>query len=310
MRQKTPQAGQTAHSSRFTLNGIHVPLVTPFTPGGEVAPEALEALAHEVLDAGAAGIVALGTTGETATLDEAERDLVTGICARVCGERGVPLTVGAGASGTRASEASLARLARWPEARAALVTVPSFVRPSTAGVLAHFHAAGGGEPGAADRLSHPLPDGAAAGRGRAAGAGLAGRGGRGEVRGRRDRRGDGGAAGPAAGRVRGPGRGRRVRGPRCWRSAPRGRCSPRPIWRRSASWSSRRPGGPVTSGGPGSWGTGWRASRRRPSRSRTRRWSRACCTRRAGSPPRTYACPCCPRPGGPWTPPWRRWPPS
>ncbi|MCF3184977.1 dihydrodipicolinate synthase family protein, partial [Streptomyces polychromogenes] len=33
---------------------------------------------------------------------------------------------------------ALARLARWPEAAAALVTVPAFVRPSAAGVLAHF----------------------------------------------------------------------------------------------------------------------------------------------------------------------------
>ncbi|MEU9714324.1 dihydrodipicolinate synthase family protein [Streptomyces sp. NPDC047976] len=138
MRQETAQAGRTAHNTHFRLDGIHVPLVTPFTPGGDVAAEALEALAHEVLDAGAAGIVALGTTGETAALDEAERDLVTGVCARVCAERGVPLTVGAGASGTRASEAALARLARWPEVGAALVTVPSFVRPSAAGVLAHF----------------------------------------------------------------------------------------------------------------------------------------------------------------------------
>ncbi|MFI7357125.1 dihydrodipicolinate synthase family protein [Streptomyces avidinii] len=46
------------------LQGIHVPLVTPFTRSGEVAAEALEALAHEVLDAGATGIVALGTTAE------------------------------------------------------------------------------------------------------------------------------------------------------------------------------------------------------------------------------------------------------
>ncbi|MFG2875346.1 dihydrodipicolinate synthase family protein [Streptomyces sp. NPDC048337] len=122
----------------LSLHGIHVPLVTPFTRAGDIAAEALEALAHEVLDAGATGIVALGTTAETATLDEAERDLVTDVCARVCGERGAPLTVGAGASGTRAAEASLARLARWPQARAALVTVPSFVRPSAAGVLAHF----------------------------------------------------------------------------------------------------------------------------------------------------------------------------
>ncbi|MFE2928244.1 dihydrodipicolinate synthase family protein [Streptomyces goshikiensis] len=122
----------------LSLRGIHVPLVTPFTAAGEIAAEALEVLAHEVLDAGAAGIVALGTTAETAALDEAERDLVTDVCARVCAERGGLLTVGAGASGTRAAEASLARLERWPEVRAALVTVPPFVRPSAAGVLAHF----------------------------------------------------------------------------------------------------------------------------------------------------------------------------
>ncbi|MEU9377883.1 dihydrodipicolinate synthase family protein [Streptomyces sp. NPDC048255] len=120
------------------LEGIHVPLVTPFTPGGDIAAGALESLAHEVLDAGATGIVALGTTAEAAALDEAERDLVTDVCARVCAERGALLTVGAGASGTRAAEASLVRLARWPQARAALVTVPPFVRPSAAGVLAHF----------------------------------------------------------------------------------------------------------------------------------------------------------------------------
>ncbi|AWZ08247.1 MULTISPECIES: dihydrodipicolinate synthase family protein [unclassified Streptomyces] len=118
--------------------GIHVPLITPFTAAGEVASGALEALAHEVLDAGAAGIAALGTTAETASLDEAERDLVTDVCARVCRERGAYLSIGAGASGTRAAEDSLARLKHWPEARAALVTVPAFVRPSAAGVLAHF----------------------------------------------------------------------------------------------------------------------------------------------------------------------------
>ncbi|MFI7357126.1 dihydrodipicolinate synthase family protein [Streptomyces avidinii] len=68
------------------------------------------------------------------------------MCARVCGERDAPLIVGAGASGTRAAEASLARLARWPEVRAALVTVPAFVRPAAAGVLAHFARLAGTSP--------------------------------------------------------------------------------------------------------------------------------------------------------------------
>ncbi|MEU7551418.1 dihydrodipicolinate synthase family protein [Streptomyces sp. NPDC044571] len=125
-------------AQNLSLHGIHVPLVTPFTTAGAVDPGGLEALAHRVLDEGADGIVALGTTGEAATLDEAERDLVVDVCARACRERGAVLTVGAGASGTRASEAALARLARWPEVRAALVAVPSFLRPSAAGVLAHF----------------------------------------------------------------------------------------------------------------------------------------------------------------------------
>ncbi|MFD9379618.1 dihydrodipicolinate synthase family protein [Streptomyces sp. NPDC059999] len=154
MTQDAPQ--DTATPTHATLDpdrdarpfpgGIHVPLVTPFNAAGQVAVDALEALAHEVLDAGARGIVALGTTGESAGLDAAERDLVTDVCARVCRERGAPLTVGAGASGTRASEAALARLARRQPVRAALVTVPSFVRPSAAGVLAHFERLAGVSP--------------------------------------------------------------------------------------------------------------------------------------------------------------------
>ncbi|MEV7414571.1 dihydrodipicolinate synthase family protein [Streptomyces sp. NPDC089919] len=124
----------------FVPHGIHVPLITPFAADGQVALDALEALAHAVLADGATGLVALGTTGEAAALDAAERAAVTDVCARVCRERGASLAVGAGGSDTRASAAALADLARWPEAGAALVTVPAFVRPGRAGVLAHFAA--------------------------------------------------------------------------------------------------------------------------------------------------------------------------
>lgn len=120
------------------LGGIHVPLVTPFTPDGRIALEALEGLAHTVLDAGAAGLVALGTTGEPATLTPEEKAAVVEVCARVCRERRVMLTVGAGSSDTLGSAAALAELARRPEVTGALVTVPYFTRPSQAGVLAHF----------------------------------------------------------------------------------------------------------------------------------------------------------------------------
>lgn len=120
------------------LHGIHIPLITPFTADGELDPGALEALAQGVLDEGAAGLVVLGTTGEPATLDEAEKLAVTEICARVCEQRGATLTLGAGGNDTRAAVRAVQALEQWPQAAAALSIVPYFTRPSEAGVLAHF----------------------------------------------------------------------------------------------------------------------------------------------------------------------------
>ncbi|MBE3010191.1 4-hydroxy-tetrahydrodipicolinate synthase [Microbispora sp. NEAU-D428] len=122
----------------MTLSGIHVPLITPFAQDGEIAFDALEDLARSVLDDGASGLVALGTTAEVATLAEEERRAVIEICGRVCRERGATLTVGAGSADTRSTAEALRALKG--EADAALVTVPAFVRPSEAGVLAHFTA--------------------------------------------------------------------------------------------------------------------------------------------------------------------------
>ncbi|MEV0449401.1 dihydrodipicolinate synthase family protein [Streptomyces sp. NPDC050600] len=127
-----------AHAQDFTPHGIHVPLVTPFARDGRPDLDALAGLARSVLDDGAAGLVALGTTGEAAALDADERRAVVDTCAGVCRERGAQLVVGAGGGGTDAVGRELAAIRRWPEARAALVTVPAFVRPSPEGVLAHF----------------------------------------------------------------------------------------------------------------------------------------------------------------------------
>ncbi len=122
------------------LTGLFIPLITPFTADGELAADALERLANRVLDDGAAGIVALGTTAEAATLTEDERSAVLAICSRVCRERAAPLVAGAGTNDTARSAAELASLTRFPEIRAALVVVPYYVRPGEAGVLEHFRA--------------------------------------------------------------------------------------------------------------------------------------------------------------------------
>jgi 4-hydroxy-tetrahydrodipicolinate synthase len=120
--------------------GLFVPLITPFTAAGELDPPALESLACRVLDAGADGIVALGTTAEAPVLTEAERSTVLDVCAGVCGDRAVPLIAGAGGNDTGRSVRELAALAAWPEVSAALVVVPYYNRPGEAGVLAHFRA--------------------------------------------------------------------------------------------------------------------------------------------------------------------------
>jgi 4-hydroxy-tetrahydrodipicolinate synthase len=119
-------------------SGIHVPLVTPFTPDGQIAGDALERLAHEVIGAGATGVVALGTTGESATLSADERRTVIDICAGVCRERSATLTVGAGSNDTAGTVEALCDLRRWPEVSGALTVVPYFTRPSEQGVTAHF----------------------------------------------------------------------------------------------------------------------------------------------------------------------------
>jgi 4-hydroxy-tetrahydrodipicolinate synthase len=118
--------------------GVYVPLITPFRRDGEVDLAGLERLAREVVAAGAAGLVALGTTGEPAVLEDAERRAVLDVCAAVRRDTGTTLVVGAGGSGTWRSAAALAELGAWPEVDAALVPVPSFVRPTEAGVVRHM----------------------------------------------------------------------------------------------------------------------------------------------------------------------------
>jgi 4-hydroxy-tetrahydrodipicolinate synthase len=124
----------------MTLTGLYVPLITPFTETGDVASGALERLAHEVLDAGAAGLVALGTTAEPASLSPVEQRTVVDVTARVCREHSARLLVGAGTTD------ALSALRGRSEVVAALSLVPPFVRPGEAGVVAHFAALAAASP--------------------------------------------------------------------------------------------------------------------------------------------------------------------
>jgi 4-hydroxy-tetrahydrodipicolinate synthase len=133
-------------ASDLQLRGVYIPLITPFAADGSVAVDAVTLLCHEYLDAGAAGIVALGTTGEATSLSAEEKRAVIDACAMVCNERTAQLIVGAGSNNTASTVAAVAALAGTPALAATLIVVPYYVRPSEAGIVAHFRAVADASP--------------------------------------------------------------------------------------------------------------------------------------------------------------------
>jgi 4-hydroxy-tetrahydrodipicolinate synthase len=125
---------------------VWIPLITPFTTAGDVDDVAIERLCHEYLDAGAVGIVALGTTGEPAALDHDERREVIAACSKACASRDAQLMVGTGTNSTRTTIAATHALAEVPAVNAALVVVPYYVRPSEAGIVEHYRAVAAATP--------------------------------------------------------------------------------------------------------------------------------------------------------------------
>lgn len=125
-------------ASDLRLRGVYVPLITPYDTDGSVAVDVIERLCHEYLDDGAAGIVALGTTGESTALDAEERAAVIDACSRACSERDVPLIVGTGTNNTRTTIERCEALVDVPGAVAALTVVPYYIRPNEFGIVEHF----------------------------------------------------------------------------------------------------------------------------------------------------------------------------
>ena len=130
----------------LSLRGVYLPLITPFASDGSVAVDAITSLCNEYLDAGAAGIVPLGTTGESAALTALEQRSVVDACSAVCVARGAQLIVGAGTNSTATTVSAVRELAGTPGLSAVLIVVPYYVRPSEAGIVAHFQAVADASP--------------------------------------------------------------------------------------------------------------------------------------------------------------------
>jgi len=119
------------------IEGCLTALVTPFS-GGKVDFPTLAKLVDWQIENGVDGIVAVGTTGESATLDVDEHVAV--IAATVKAARGrVPVVAGAGGNAT--SEAlTLTKASEQAGADALLHVTPYYNRPSQEGLYRHFEA--------------------------------------------------------------------------------------------------------------------------------------------------------------------------
>ena len=124
------------------LRGSMVAIVTPMSGG--VSPDApidWDAYARLVefhLAAGTDAIVAVGTTGESATLDEAEHVEAIRRCVELVGGR-VPVIAGTGANST--TEAiHLTAAARRVGADACLLVTPYYNKPTQEGLYLHYRA--------------------------------------------------------------------------------------------------------------------------------------------------------------------------
>ncbi|PPB49402.1 4-hydroxy-tetrahydrodipicolinate synthase [Arthrobacter pityocampae] len=113
-------------------------MVTPFTDDGGVDFDATAALAAKLVDDGCDGLVVSGTTGETSTLEDSEKEDLYRVVAETVGDR-ARVIAGTGTNHTSHS-VEMARRAERAGAHAQLVVTPYYNKPTQAGVLAHFEA--------------------------------------------------------------------------------------------------------------------------------------------------------------------------
>jgi 4-hydroxy-tetrahydrodipicolinate synthase len=127
--------------------GLFTAMVTPFTPDGRVDEEGAVALGRHLFNHGSHGLVVCGTTGESATLEDAEQVSLVTTMVRELGDEGA-IVAGAGSNNTRHAVELTERMVE-AGAHAILSVTPYYNKPSARGIKAHFAAvatAAGGVP--------------------------------------------------------------------------------------------------------------------------------------------------------------------
>jgi len=120
------------------IQGSIVALVTPMDESGAVDKESLKKLVHFHIDQGTDALVAVGTTGESATLDEDEHcDVIKAIIDYAEGK--IPVIAGTGSNSTKEA-INLTQRAKLAGADACLIVTPYYNKPTQEGLYLHYQA--------------------------------------------------------------------------------------------------------------------------------------------------------------------------
>jgi 4-hydroxy-tetrahydrodipicolinate synthase len=118
------------------IKGSIVAIVTPMHEDGSLDLDSYRALIDWHVSCGTAGIVAVGTTGESPTVDVQEHEQLIEVAVRHAAGR-IPVIAGTGGNSTREA-IELTRFARQVGAAASLQVVPYYNKPTQEGLYRHF----------------------------------------------------------------------------------------------------------------------------------------------------------------------------
>jgi 4-hydroxy-tetrahydrodipicolinate synthase len=120
----------------LSLRGSFVALVTPFTSDDRVNHALLRELVEWHIDQGTNGLVPVGTTGESPTLNYEEHEAVIETVVEAAAGR-VPVVAGTGSNSTREA-IHMTHHAKMVGVNGALIVLPYYNRPSQTGLIAHI----------------------------------------------------------------------------------------------------------------------------------------------------------------------------
>jgi 4-hydroxy-tetrahydrodipicolinate synthase len=132
-------AARAAWDNRsVAISGVLTAMVTPFDPTGQVDEEAFVRLLGFLADNGSDGVVVAGTTGESATLSDAEKLRLFELAGAEGGD--LFIVAGTGSNDTAHSVHLTEQASQIPGVDAVLAVTPYYNKPPLRGVYAHFEA--------------------------------------------------------------------------------------------------------------------------------------------------------------------------